>query len=66
MKSYRFKREYGVKDAEGRLYKKGEIVELSEASARHFDRKNLITLVHSRSGKSSGKKKAPAKKAAKK
>lgn len=45
MKRYRFKREYVVKDAEGRIYAKGEVVELSEASARHFDRKKLITLV---------------------
>lgn len=48
MKCYKFVRSYQVKDEEARLYKKGEVVELSEASAQHFQRKNLITEVRAK------------------
>ncbi len=51
MKRYRFVKGYTVKDAEGCVYKKGQVVELSEASARHFSRKNLIIEVRATKAK---------------
>lgn len=41
----RFVRDYKVRDAEGREYKKGRVYDLPESSAQHFLNRNAIEIV---------------------